>query len=60
MGLSLFMLDEFVTGLRTAQAAQHAELAVMDIGNSGAVVAPRRPGVERDNIGEKNTGERGI
>jgi len=54
------MLDEFVTGLRTAQAAQHAELAVMDIGNSGAVVAPRRPGVERDNIGEKNTGERGI
>ena len=25
----------------------------MDIGNSGAVVATRRPGVARDNIGEK-------
>ena len=33
------ILEEFLTGLRTAQAAQHAELAVMDIGDSGAGVS---------------------
>ena len=34
-------LEEFLTGGRTAQEAQHAELAVMDIGNVGAPIRAR-------------------
>ena len=29
------ILEKFLTGFRTAQAAQHAELAIVDVGDSG-------------------------
>ena len=50
------ILEKFLTGFRTAQAAQHAELAIVDVGDSGAVILPLRPGVKTDNVGEENTG----
>ena len=54
------MLEKFMTGRRTAQAAQHAELAVMNVRDCGAIVLTLRPGVETDNVGEENTGELGV
>ena len=54
------ILEKFLTGDGTAQAAQHAELRVVDIGNSGTVVLTLRPGVEIVNVGEENTGKGGI
>ena len=51
------ILEELLAGLRTAQAAQHAKLAVMNVRDSGAVVLTLRPGVETDYIGEEYTGE---
>ena len=53
-------LEELMSGGGTAQTAQHAELAIMDIGDSGAIVLTLRPGVEIDNVGEENAGELGI
>ena len=54
------ILEEFLPGDGAAQAAQHAELAIVDVGDSGAVVLTHRSGVEADNVGEENTGELGI
>jgi len=54
------ILEKLLTGFRTAQAAQHAELAIVDVGDPGAVVLTFGPGVEADNVGEENTGELGI
>ena len=34
-------LEELLPGGRTAQAAQHADLAVLDVGDIGAAVRPR-------------------
>jgi len=54
------ILEKLLTGFRTAQAAQHAELAIVDVGDSGAVVLTFGPGIEAGNVGEENAGELGI
>jgi hypothetical protein len=50
-------LEEFLAGGRTAQAAQHAELAVMDVGYVGAPVLARGLWIELENVREKAVGE---
>ena len=50
------ILEEFLPGDRTAQAAQHAELAIVEIGDSGAVVLTLRLRVKVGNVGEENAG----
>ena len=54
------VLEEFLTGLGTAQAAQRPELGVMDVGDSRAVILTLRLGIETDHVGEENAGERCI
>jgi hypothetical protein len=46
-------LKELLAGGRTAQAAQHAELAVVYVGDVGAAVLACRLGIEVDDRGEK-------
>lgn len=54
-------LEKLLAGGRAAQAAQHAELAVVDVvvdvGNVGAPVLARGLGVELENVREKAVGE---
>lgn len=50
------VLEEFLPGDRTAQATQHAELATVEIGDSGAVVLTLRLRVKVGNVGEENAG----
>lgn len=54
------VLEEFLAGGRTAQRAEHSELAKVDVGDSGAVVLPVGQGMERHNVGEKDAGELGM
>ena len=49
-------LEEFLAGGRTAQAAQHAKLAIMDVGNLGAPVWARGLRIELENVCEKAAG----
>ena len=46
-------LEEFLASGRTAQAAQHAELAVMNVGYVGAPVLARGLWIELENVREK-------
>jgi hypothetical protein len=46
-------LKELLAGDRTAHAAQHAELAVVDVGNVGAPVLAQGLGVELEDVCEK-------
>ncbi len=46
-------LEEFLAGGGTAQTAQDAELAVVDVGESGAAVLPGGAGIEGEDVGEE-------
>jgi len=48
-----FSLVPAKAGGRTAQAAQHAELAVVDVGNLGAAVRAGRVGIELEDFVEE-------
>ncbi|MBC8128078.1 MAG: hypothetical protein H8M99_13135 [Gloeobacteraceae cyanobacterium ES-bin-144] len=50
-------LEKLLAGARTAQAAQNAELAVLDVRNVGAPVLARGLGIELENVREKTFGE---
>ena len=50
-------LQELMPGGGTAQTAQHAELAVVDVGNVGASVWARGLGIELENIREESCGK---
>jgi hypothetical protein len=54
------MLEKLLPVGGAAQAAQHAELTIMEIGNSGAVVFSGRLRIAKENVGEEFAGEFGI
>ena len=54
------VLEELLAGGGGAQAAQHAELAVVDVGNSRAVVWAGRAGIKGGDVGEESLGELGV
>ena len=54
------VLEELLAGGGTAQAAQHAELAIVDVGDSRAVVPAGRAGIKGGDVGEESLGELGV
>jgi hypothetical protein len=49
-------LEELMSGGGTAQAPQHAQLTVVDVGNVRAPVLARGLGIELENIREEPVG----
>ena len=54
------ILEKLLAGGGGAQAAQDDELAVVDVGDSRAVIAAGRAGIESGDIGEESSGEMGV
>jgi len=54
------VLEELLAGGGATQAAQDAELAVVDVRNSRAVVLAGRAGIEGGDVGEESLGELGV
>jgi hypothetical protein len=50
-------LEELMSGGGTAQTPQHAQLAVVDVGNIRASVLARGLGIELEDVREKPGGE---
>ena len=54
------VLEELLAGGGGAQAAQDAELAIVDVGNARTVIPAGRNGIEVGDGGEESSGELGV
>ena len=54
------VLEELLAGGGATQAAQDAELAIVDVGNSRAVALAGRAGIKGGDVGEESLGELGV